>query len=220
MRYVFGDFVLDDGTRQLLQAGREVPLGGKGFELLEMLVRARPQALSRTRLVATLWPQTHVGVTSLHTLVSQVRGALGDDSQDPHWIRTVHRFGYAFRGEASEEGVAANRLPPAPARSRLVAGERAWELPEGDSVVGRGENALVRIEKSGVSRHHARLQVRGGQVTIEDLGSKNGTFVADERITAPRALADGDVIGLGRQVRMVFRQSRENVTETEASPPS
>jgi DNA-binding winged helix-turn-helix (wHTH) protein len=217
MRYVFGDFVLDDGTRQLLRAGREVALGGKGFELLEMLVRSRPEALSRTRLVAALWPRTHVGATSLHTLVSQVRSALGDDSQEPHWIRTVHRFGYAFLGEAFEEGGAGGHLPPATTRSRLVVGERAWELAEGETVVGRGESALLRIETSGVSRHHARILVRGAEVTIEDLGSKNGTFVADERISAPRHLNDGDVVALGRQVRMVFRQTRENATETEAS---
>lgn len=217
MRFVFGDFVLDQSTRQLLQAGREVPLGPKAFEILEMLVQARPRALSRTRLVAALWPHTHVGPTSLHTLVSQVRSLLGDDAQDPHWIRTVHKFGYSFRGEASEEGVPPGRLAEGPVWSRLVGADRAWELPEGESVVGREEDVAVRIEKAGVSRHHARITVGGGEVTIEDLGSKNGTFVAEERISAPRRLKGGDVIRLGRTVQVVFRQRREGETQTEAS---
>lgn len=216
MRYVFGDFVLDDGTRQLLKAGRELPLGPKAFELLELLVRARPRALSRTRLHAALWPATHVGPTSLHVLVSEVRALLGDDAQDPHWIRTVRRFGYAFRGAAAEEAGPTDPLPKGPGRYWLTLGDREWALEQVVSVLGRGEGVEVRIESAGVSRHHARILLSGGRAQIEDLGSKNGTFVAEERVSSQR-LQDGDVIRLGRHVRVVFRQDEENATETEHS---
>lgn len=214
MRYRFGDFTLDGDTRQLLRGGREMALGPKAFELLELLLRARPRALSRTRLHAALWPDTHVGATSLHVLVSQLRAALGDDPDEPQWVRTVYGFGYAFRGEVSSDGPVAGG---GPGRLRLVLDEREWPLGEGEHVLGREEGLALRIESRGVSRHHARLVVRGGQATLEDLASKNGTFVAEKRLLGPRVLADGDVIRLGRRVRLQFRERGDDDTETEAS---
>ena len=73
MRFAFGDFVLDCGTRQLLRGGGEVHVSPKELALLELLLRARPRAVSRTRLRAAIWPDAHVGETSLHVLVSQLR---------------------------------------------------------------------------------------------------------------------------------------------------
>jgi pSer/pThr/pTyr-binding forkhead associated (FHA) protein len=61
-----------------------------------------------------------------------------------------------------------------------------------------------------ISRRHARVS-RGsdGQLTIEDLGSANGTFVNDERIAAPRTLAVGDVVKMGKTVLHVTAGSAE-----------
>jgi DNA-binding winged helix-turn-helix (wHTH) protein len=216
MRYVFGDFVLDGDTRLLLESGREVPLGSKPFELLELLIRCRPRALSRTRLTAALWPATHVGPTSLHVLVSQLRAALGDDAQEPRWVRTVHGFGYAFREEASQEGSSEDRSSPEGSRLRLLLDDREWTLREGDNILGREPGVAVRIESGGISRHHARITVLGARATLEDLGSKNGTSVSEERVLTPRPLRDGDVIRLGRGTRLVFRQDDEDPTESEA----
>jgi DNA-binding winged helix-turn-helix (wHTH) protein len=216
-RYVFGDFVLDCGTHELRRAGREVPLGGKGFELLELLIRFRPRVLSRTRLVAALWPASHVGQTSLHVLVSQVRAALGDDAQEPHWVRTVHRVGYAFRGEASEEDLEATRLADPTRRPRLNQDAREWVLCEGENVLGRDEGVAVRVEAKGVSRRHAKIVVSGDHSTIEDLGSKNGTFVGQEAVTSPRRLLGGEVVRLGKRTRLVFEDNSGGVTESESS---
>jgi DNA-binding winged helix-turn-helix (wHTH) protein len=218
MRYAFGDFVLDDGTRLLLREGREVPLGAKGFELLELLVRSRPRVLSRTRLRAALWPRTHVGPTSLHVLVSQVRAALQDDAGEPRWVRTVHGFGYAFRGEASQDGAgdAPASAPPAP-RARLSLGDREWALGEGGNVLGREEGVEVQVDAGGVSRRHARITLQGSRATLEDLGSKNGTWVGAVRVLSPRTLRSGDVLRLGRRTSLQFRLDAEDPTETEAS---
>jgi pSer/pThr/pTyr-binding forkhead associated (FHA) protein len=55
-----------------------------------------------------------------------------------------------------------------------------------------------------ISRGHARVsRDAGGQLTIEDLGSANGTFVNDERIDAPRTLDLGDVVRVGKTVLQV-----------------
>ena len=217
MRYVFGEFVLDVGTRQLLQAGGEVPLSPKGFELLEILLRCRPQAVSRTRLTAALWPSSHVGPTSLHVLASQVRAALADDAGTPRWIRTVPRFGYAFAGPVTEEPAAVPEAGRAggEVRTRLVFDDAEIDLADGDHVIGRDQGVAVRIDIPGVSRRHARLVITGAQAVLEDLGSKNGTFVRDERLSAPRVLQEGDVVSLGRHSRFRFTRRMEKLTETE-----
>jgi len=217
MRYLFGNFVFDDGTFQLVGSGSEVALGAKGFELLDLLIRARPKVLSRTRLHAALWPHAHVGSTSLHVLVSQVRAALRDDPEDPQWIRTVHGVGYAFRGDVRTEG---EETPgrETPARAKLSQGDREWSLRPGAHVIGRGDDAAVSLDVAGVSRHHARLVVGSEGATLEDLGSKNGTFVGEERLSAKHRLAEGDVIRLGRHTRLVFRFDLGDRTETEGEP--
>jgi len=213
--------VLDTGTRQLMRAGREVPLGPKAFELLESLLRARPKVLSRTRLRTALWPDTHVGPTSLHVLISQVRAALGDEPDEPRFVRTVHRFGYAFLAGAIEEGAEqwqadVPRREPRVTHPRLVFRGRDYLLRDGENVVGRDEGSAVRIEGAGVSRHHARLLVDRDRVTIEDLGSKNGTHVQGERLVELRQLSDGDTISFGSRAEVVFHLFGEPETESES----
>ena len=68
---------------------------------------------------------------------------------------------------------------------------------EGDNLIGRGEDCRLRIRSSTVSRHHARVLVRGDRVVLEDLGSKNGTYVFGRRVLAPTALQGGEEIQVG-----------------------
>ena len=65
--------------------------------MLGLLVERQPKALSKTELQDRLWPGTFVVEKNLTNLVSEIREALGDDRRVPRFIRTVHRFGYAFR---------------------------------------------------------------------------------------------------------------------------
>jgi DNA-binding winged helix-turn-helix (wHTH) protein len=102
----FGDFVLDSGARQLWRGREERHLGPKAFELLELLLRNRPNVLSKDRLHDHLWPGTFVSGSTLATVVGEIRAALDDDAASPRFLRTVHGVGYAFCGEASEEGSA------------------------------------------------------------------------------------------------------------------
>jgi two-component system cell cycle response regulator len=78
-----------------------------------------------------------------------------------------------------------------------------YNLAEGETVLGRGNQAQVRIAGEGISRRHARLLQAGNQVVIEDLESSNGTFVNDERITR-KELADGDKIRLASTAVLKF----------------
>lgn len=214
MRYAFSDLVLDGDTRQLLRAGHAVPLSPKAFDLLELLLRERPRAVSRTRLRAALWPQTHVGSTSLHVLVSQVRAVLHDEAQEPRWIRTVQRFGYAFCGSATGEG---ERAGAAGGAYWLSSEEGDFRLREGDNVLGRDAGLAVRIDRPGVSRRHACIRVEGGRATLTDLDSKNGTFVGSEPLSSPRVLYDGDEVRLGLRACVVLQRSAGEETETEST---
>jgi DNA-binding winged helix-turn-helix (wHTH) protein len=202
----FGPFRLDSETRRLHREGREVHLTPKAWDLLELLVRSRPRAVSKTAIRQTLWPDAHVGAGSLTVLVAEVRTALGDDARHPAWIRTVYRYGYAFAGDAAEEALAGPGPPSSRPAPRVVWGRHTLPLVEGDNVLGRDEEVGVRIDTPGISRRHAVIRVRAGETTIEDLGSKNGTYLRGGRIVGPVMLEDGDVFVLG-DVALVFRAS-------------
>jgi hypothetical protein len=77
-------------------------------------------------------------------------------------------------------------------------------LEPGSNVLGRGTEADIRLPDTGVSRKHADVQLAGSTVTVEDLGSTNGTLVNGRRV-ARQDLADGDVIRIGHSV-LVYRQ--------------
>jgi DNA-binding winged helix-turn-helix (wHTH) protein len=211
MRITFGEFVLDCGTRQLLRGGAELHTSPKELLLLELLLRARPRAVSRTRLRAAIWPDVRVGETSLHVLVSQLRATLGDDAHEPRFVRTVPGFGYSFPAPADQDGAASATA----SRFSLEYEGALVALADGENVLGREEALATMVDGPGVSRRHARIHVRDGRATLEDLGSKNGTFVDGVRVAGPRGLRDGDLVRLGRRVSLVFRSHAADPTKTE-----
>jgi DNA-binding winged helix-turn-helix (wHTH) protein len=211
----FGAFTLDLDTRQLTQAGGEVHLTPKAFDLLAMLVLDRPKALSKVELQQRLWPKTFVAEANLSNLVAEIREALDDRPRTPTFIRTAHGFGYAFSGNAF---VLQDSAPPAEDRGPLCWlewGTQRFPLSRGENVVGRDPDAGVRIDATTISRRHARIVVTAEGSTLEDAGSKNGTFRAGERVTTPVPLVDGDTIHIG-SVLVTFRlRAALGSTETQ-----
>jgi DNA-binding winged helix-turn-helix (wHTH) protein len=211
MQVRFGMFSLDSDTRELLRGDARVPLSPKAFDLLCILVADRPKAISKTDLQERLWPATFVVEKNLVNLVSEIRDAIGDDPSRPRFIRTVHRFGYAFRetatgAESAGQGGVSFRL-------NWVNGHVT--LDEGRHVLGRDPDAEIFLNSSGVSRRHALIEISAGGATIEDIGSKNGTFVGDQRVAGSRPLGDGDIIGVG-SVKLTLRVLHTpGSTETE-----
>jgi DNA-binding winged helix-turn-helix (wHTH) protein len=110
-RVRFGECVLDSDTRQLFVRGEAVHLSPKAFQFLEMLLESRPKALSKSEIHERLWPGTFVSDGTLASLLVEVRSATGDSARNSRFVRTVHRFGYAFSGIGEElrEGVPAAR---------------------------------------------------------------------------------------------------------------
>ena len=211
----FGSFVLDLDTRELRNGGTAVPLSPKAYQLLEVLVVNRPKALSKPALQEQLWPETFVVEKNLVNLIAEIRAALGDDATHPRFVRTVHRFGYAFRDPSSERAENRSVIPHTEARFRLVwAGGRA-ALTDGEHVLGRDPDLELFLDSQDISRRHARIRIIGDEATIEDLESKNGTFVAERRVEMVARLADGDSIRIG-SVQLTFTAIRSRgSTETE-----
>lgn len=215
MKIRFGRFTLDRDTRQLFDGKREIHLSPKGFELLCVLMNRRPAAVSKEELLTRVWPDTFVTEANLPGLVKEIRRALGDDAHDSGFIRTLYGFGYAFSGEATEipDGVAGRQSSGA---TFWVVAEAPVQLTRADNVLGRDVQAAVWFDRPGISRHHARIVITGDSATLEDLDSKNGTFLNGERLVEAAALHDGDEIRLG-PVKLTFRVRRvDSSTETQA----
>ncbi|HEY1249713.1 MAG TPA: FHA domain-containing protein [Thermoanaerobaculia bacterium] len=206
MRLGFEGCVFDSDTRQVSRDGRLVGLSPKAFSLLELLIRDRPKAISKEEIHRHLWPGTHVSEASLANIVMELRAELGDRARDPRIVRTVARFGYAFCADAAE--LAAGAAPKARAADgmyRLIWGRREIALSPGENRIGRDREAVVWIDDSSVSRRHARIVIDDrGTATLEDLGSKNGTFLKGRRIRGATALSDKDALTVGNAV-MTFR---------------
>jgi two-component system, cell cycle response regulator len=75
---------------------------------------------------------------------------------------------------------------------------RQFKVMKGTAVIGRANHAEVRLEDDGISRTHARIRAETGRAWVEDMGSRNGTFVNGQKIAATTELKDGDKIKVGR----------------------
>jgi DNA-binding winged helix-turn-helix (wHTH) protein len=227
--YRIGELILDVDARLLTRAGELLALPPKTFELLHELARRAPGVVRRQELMDTVWPHEIVNDEALTQRVMLLRRALGDDPKAPRFIASMPRWGYRLVApvervptRAAEQGQAS---PPAtvageqPYSCVIFYGDRQIPLPEGETILGRDAAATVHIDSLDVSRRHARIVVTAGRATLEDLGSKNGTFVRGRRITGPAGLADGDTIAVG-PVLLAFRVvGRDGTTLTNAAAP-
>src|SRR4029079_15844532 len=102
----------------------------------------------------------------------------------------------------ASEGVGPDGFDPAnPPRLRVRPGARlaagaAYDLSSG-ALLGRGDQADIRLEDSFASSQHARLVPQGGLVVLEDRGSTNGTYLNGEALRGPQPLHAGDTIRIG-----------------------
>jgi DNA-binding winged helix-turn-helix (wHTH) protein len=208
VRLQIGSVLFDGEARELVRAGVPVRVTRKAFDLLELLLSSRPRAVSKEEIHEALWPRTFVAESSLQGLVSEIRRALGDDARSPRLVRTVWGIGYAFAGEARQEGEErAGGDAQAASRPCLVRGRVRVALAEGETLLGRDSEPAAAFADASISRRHARVLVEAGRVLLEDLGSKNGTLVGGQKATRPVALSDGVEVRLGLAA-FTFRAAR------------
>jgi two-component system cell cycle response regulator len=120
--------------------------------------------------------------------------------------------------EADEDRTAIGKIAESPVSTRrdrahliVLAGEslgQMFRVDRSEFVIGRGVDASIRLDDDGVSRHHARITQRGGELCIEDLRSANGTFLNAERIRSA-VLRDGDKIQMGSTTILKFTYADE-----------
>ena len=219
MKFTFGRISVDASARIITVAARPVHLTRKAFDLLLLLLEHRATAVSKDAIYARLWPDTFVAESSLQTLVHEIRQAIDDGGTGTSWIRTVHGIGYSFAGD-----VQATPRPSASARPQRPA---AWlfresmrlALYEGENVLGRGVEDVIEVDLPTISRRHARITI-GQSAMLEDLSSKNGTWLKGERVVEPAPLTDGDEVGLG-SAAFTFRLARSpRSTESSEMTPT
>ncbi len=102
-RYRFANFILSPRQRRLVCDGREQPLIPRYFDLLVFLVEHRHEAVHRRDIFDRVWSDVIVSDSALSQAIRTIRRALGDDSREPRFIRTVSRHGYRFVFEVIEE---------------------------------------------------------------------------------------------------------------------
>jgi pSer/pThr/pTyr-binding forkhead associated (FHA) protein len=78
-------------------------------------------------------------------------------------------------------------------------GERA-DLAKAPILIGRGNDAAIRLDDDYVSTRHARIASSGDQWFVEDLGSTNGTYIGSARITQPTTLTMGTQVRIGKTI--------------------
>jgi DNA-binding winged helix-turn-helix (wHTH) protein len=209
----FGAFDLDARTGELRKRGVRIRLQEQPFQLLATLVERAGDLVTRDELRSRLWTTstTIAFDQAVNNAVAKIRIALSDSAESPRFVETLARRGYRFIEDVEwvgdPGGAPASQPAAAPAARaaivRLTTDDRTVVLTEGSHIVGRDPDASVWIDSAVVSRHHARLIVQRDGITIEDLDSRNGTFVNGARVAGVSALAHGDELRIATHALVV-----------------
>ncbi len=210
-----GEWLVQPSLNRLTRGEVRVQLELKAMEVLVCLAVHGDRLVSRRELVDAVWRTEFIADNTLTHAIGELRKALGDDPRAPRYIETIPKRGYRLVAEV-------RRAPPAPELPReaecacvVVFGGRCVPLADGEHLIGRAADAAIRVDSKRVSRYHARIAVSWGHAMLEDLCSKNGTFLGDRRVETPVELESGDRITVG-PAELVFRVvGLAGSTETE-----
>jgi len=189
VRYRFGEFCVSPARRLLLRSGHEVAIIPRYLDLLILLLERRHEAVHRREIFETVWSDVVVSDGALSQAVRTLRRALGDDSREPVFIRTVSRHGYrfAFDGvveEADDELLPAPALPPSVPPS-----------PSGDPFEHELQKLLQGSERSAIHSREASGGSGGRAASAPQLD--------DERREAAEAL---HALGTAEALRRLDRR--------------
>ena len=188
-RYRFGPFLLEPALRRLLRDSSEITLPPKAFDILVLLVRTRDRVLSRRELLNSVWQDTAVIENTLTQRIREIREALGDDTREPRYVRTVSRVGYRFIADVVEETVPERPdiggetarvpastsisedapLPPVPGE---VTPESSARARSGDMALGRSSELLS--DRSAAEPRLVSEPQAGGTSRLRRVGAPQG----------------------------------------------
>jgi len=197
-----------------------VSLRPRVMEVLVALSNRAGEVVSKRELVDVVWSSGFVSDNTIIHCIKELRKELGDKAKTPRFVQTIPRRGYRLLGKVRPANTTDEITWIDEARFLLAAERLSIFLVDGENIIGRGGEAQIVIHSSWISRHHARIVVGEHGVTVEDLGSKNGTIVCDQMIDQPTRLCDGDSLRIG-DLRFEFRswdQEGHDATWTMQSP--
>jgi len=197
--FEFGPFRLEAGEHRLLRGTQVVPVTGKAFATLHVLVQKQGSVVSKRDLMDAVWPGTSVEENNVDRNISMLRKALGDQDSGEPYIETVPRIGYRFVG----------RLKLAVPEPATVSTERTAiaVLPFADMSPGRDQqyfceglaeeliNSLAQVDGLRVVSRTASFQFGSSGADVRDIGRK----------LAAGSLVEGSVQKAGDQLRVTVQ---------------
>jgi DNA-binding winged helix-turn-helix (wHTH) protein len=211
-----GEWTVEPLLYRITRGDDVIQLRPRAMGVLTCLAGAGGAVVTRQQLIDRVWRTEFVTTNALTHVVAELRAALGDDAERPDFIETIPRRGYRLVAPVTYPGAPPPAPSDEPARFTLLGADGAViELHAGVNLIGRSPDAAVRIDTSEVSRRHAVITVDGPVATIEDLGSKNGTFLRGRRLEAPARLRDADEIQIGVNVARFRVVVADDRTTTE-----
>ncbi len=195
-----GDWLVEPTLDRISRDGTVLQLRPRAMDVLVCLAMEAGKLAAKRHLIDAVWQTEFVSDHALTQVIAEIRAALGDDARNPAYIENIPRKGYRLVAAVTPVEAAIRPVREATLPLRLQGNGTEYPLSQGSNVIGRTADAAVCIDRTEVSRCHARVVVNGTTATVEDLGSKNGTFLNGQRLHQPTVLADGDEIWIGRSV--------------------
>ena len=199
-----GEWLVEPTLNRVSRDDITVQLEQRVMAVLIFLSRHAGELVTRRNLVDSVWDEGFVADNTITHAVTELRKAFRDNARDPLFIETIHRRGYRLIAP-----VAFNETPSVMSSGAIrsfLAIVRDLEIPlhEGVSLIGRSPDVEITIRSMKVSRHHARITVAGRSASLEDLDSKNGTFLNGTRVNQELPLSCGDLISIGRVTETIL----------------
>ena len=217
--FQLGMWLVEPTLDRISSDGKVVRLRPRAMDVLVCLALEAGKLASKQNLIDAVWRTEFVSEHALTQVIAELRAALEDDARNPSFIENIPRRGYRLGATVTPVAPSVAPVRDASLPFKLESDEGHHALVQGPNIIGRTNDADICIDRTEVSRCHARIMVSGNTATLEDLGSKNGTFVNGERLKNATPLSNGDEIWIGRSVaRLRFLiEGEPTVTEHSVS---
>ena len=215
--FQIGDWLVEPDLDRISRGDERRTIRPRVTELLVALSHRSGELAATQYLVDAVWGTEFVTVNALTQLVAELRRALDDDPKNPRYVETIPRRGYRLIAPFTPPGRSNRPDHPGELHFVLVDEDGAEVvLDPGESIIGRSPDATIRVDVPEISRHHVRIVVGGPTATIEDLGSKNGTYLRGRRIEGTVEIGNADEIQIGADLARFRVRVIDDRTKTES----
>ncbi len=201
-QFSFGPFVFDPQRGVLLRDGRPVAVSGKGLQLLQALLSAPGQVLTKAVLMRAVWGDAAVEESNLSVQIAALRKQLGPAPDGGEWIATTPRVGYRFIGlpDTPNDENAASKAAPGGQQERPsiavlpfgnLSGEREQEYLA-DGITEDIITALTRFRWFFVIARNSSFAYKGRSLDAKQVAQELGV----------RYLLEGSVRKSGERIRI------------------